>query len=79
MATAVYKVGNDVSTDEFFPGRFMAAVLPSDTPQFALADDAAFNDGLKVKQIPPGKVVIVGAIGCNSSRKQAISFSKVAI
>ena len=34
----VLKVGDDVSTDAIYPGRFMATVLPSETPQFAFAD-----------------------------------------
>ena len=43
MATVVYTVGDDVSTDAIYPGRFMATVLPSETPQFCFADDKAFN------------------------------------
>ena len=77
MATVVYKVGNDTSTDVIYPGRFMATVLPTETPQFAFADDAAFNGKLKSKQIPPGSVVIAGAnFGCGSSREQAVSCLK---
>jgi 3-isopropylmalate/(R)-2-methylmalate dehydratase small subunit len=77
MATVVYKVGDDVSTDVIYPGRYMATVLPTETPQFAFADDAAFNGKLKAKQIPPGSVV-VGArnFGCGSSREQAVSCLK---
>ena len=37
------KLGNDISTDIIYPGRFMATVLPSETPEYAFADDAAFN------------------------------------
>ena len=74
MANVVYKVGDDVSTDVIYPGRFMATVLPTETPQFAFADDAAFNGRLKSKQIPPGSVVIGGRnFGCGSSREQAVS------
>ncbi len=77
MATVVYKVGNDISTDVIYPGRFMATVLPTETPQFAFADDAAFNGKLKAKQIPPGSVIIGGAnFGCGSSREQAVSCLK---
>src|SRR5208283_5473707 len=41
MPTVIYKVGDDVSTDVIYPGRFMATVLPSETPLHAFADDAA--------------------------------------
>lgn len=77
MATVVYKVGNDISTDVVYPGRFMATVLPTETPQFAFADDAAFNGRLKAKQIPPGSAVVAGSnFGCGSSREQAVSCLK---
>lgn len=77
MATVVYKIGDDISTDVIYPGRFMATVLPSETPQFAFADDAAFNGKLKAKQIPPGSVVVAGKnFGCGSSREQAVSCLK---
>jgi 3-isopropylmalate/(R)-2-methylmalate dehydratase small subunit len=77
MATVVYKVGDDISTDVIYPGRYMATVLPTETPQFAFADDAAFNARLKAKQIPPGSVVVGGRnFGCGSSREQAVSCLK---
>jgi 3-isopropylmalate/(R)-2-methylmalate dehydratase small subunit len=77
MAQVVYKLGDDISTDVIYPGRFMATVLPAETPQFVFADDAAFNGKLKVKQIPPGSVVIGGKnFGCGSSREQAVSCLK---
>ena len=45
MATArsCCKLGDDISTDIIYPGRFMATVLPTETPQFAFADHAEFN------------------------------------
>lgn len=77
MATIVYRVGDDISTDVIYPGRYMATVLPGETPQFAFADDAAFNGKLKAKQILPGSVVVGGAnFGCGSSREQAVSCLK---
>jgi len=77
MATVVYKVGDDISTDVIYPGRYMATVLPTETPQFAFADDAAFNGRLRAKQIPPGSVVVGGRnFGCGSSREQAVSCLK---
>jgi 3-isopropylmalate/(R)-2-methylmalate dehydratase small subunit len=77
MPTVVFKVGNDVSTDVIYPGRYMATVLPTETPQFAFADETAFNAKLKAKQIPPGSVVVAGKnFGCGSSREQAASCLK---
>lgn len=70
----VLVLGDDVSTDIIYPGRFMATVLPSETPQFAFADLADFNRKLKAKEIDPGSIVLAGAnFGCGSSREQAAS------
>ncbi len=77
MPTVVFKVGDDVSTDVIYPGRYMATVLPTETPQFAFADDTTFNAKLKAKQIPPGSIVVGGKnFGCGSSREQAVSCLK---
>ena len=77
MPHVVFKTGDDVSTDVIYPGRYMATVLPTETPQFAFADDAAFNARLKAKQIPAGSVVVGGKnFGCGSSREQAVSCLK---
>lgn len=77
MAQVVLKVGDDVSTDVIYPGRFMATVLPTETPQFAFADNSEFNNKLKTKQIPAGSVVVAGRnFGCGSSREQAVSTLK---
>jgi 3-isopropylmalate/(R)-2-methylmalate dehydratase small subunit len=77
MATVVYQVADDISTDVIYPGRYMATVLPTETPQYAFADDAAFNGKLKAKQVPAGSVVVGGKnFGCGSSREQAVSSLK---
>ncbi len=77
MPQVVFTLGDDVSTDAIYPGRFMATVLPTETPQFAFADYADFNTRLKAKQVPPGSVVVAGAnFGCGSSREQAASTLK---
>jgi 3-isopropylmalate/(R)-2-methylmalate dehydratase small subunit len=68
---------NDVSTDIIYPGRFMATVLPSETPQFAFADLTEFNAKLKAKQVPAGSLLVAGTnFGCGSSREQAASCIK---
>ncbi|HEX7077584.1 MAG TPA: 3-isopropylmalate dehydratase [Candidatus Eisenbacteria bacterium] len=70
----VRTVGDDVSTDIIYPGRFMATVLPTETPQYAFADDAEFNKRLRAGDVPPGSVLVAGKnFGCGSSREQAAS------
>jgi 3-isopropylmalate/(R)-2-methylmalate dehydratase small subunit len=77
MAQVVFKLPADISTDVIYPGRYMATVLPTETPQFAFADNAEFNTKLKTKQIPPGSVIVAGKnFGCGSSREQAASTLK---
>ena len=74
MATVVFKLGDDISTDVIYPGRYMATVLPTETPQFCFVDYPDVNAKLKAKQIPAGSVVIGGKnFGCGSSREQAVS------
>ena len=73
----VLKLENDISTDIIYPGRFMATVLPIETPQFAFADDKVFNQALIDKQIPAGGFIVAGDnFGCGSSREQAASCIK---
>lgn len=77
MAIIAYSVGDDISTDVIYPGRFMATVLPTETPQFAFADDKELNNRLKSRQVLPGSVVAGGQnFGCGSSREQAVSCLK---
>jgi 3-isopropylmalate/(R)-2-methylmalate dehydratase small subunit len=74
MAKVVLELDDDVSTDIIYPGRFMATVLPSETPQYAFADDTDFNARLKSGAVPPGSVIVAGKnFGCGSSREQAAS------
>ena len=77
MPKVVLKLADDVSTDIIYPGRFMATVLPTETPQFAFADLTEFNNKLKKKEIPAGSVIVAGKnFGCGSSREQAASCLK---
>ena len=77
MSTVVLKVADDISTDVIYPGRYMATVLPSETPQFAFADLTEFNAKLRGNQIPGGSVIVAGKnFGCGSSREQAVSTLK---
>jgi len=76
-ARVVLALGDDVSTDQIYPGRYMATVLPTETPQFAFADLAAFNALLKSGGVGAGSVVVAGRnFGCGSSREQAVSALK---
>ncbi len=73
----VLKLNNDISTDAIYPGRFMATVLPNETPQFAFADYPEFNTRLRNREIPRGSIVVAGSnFGCGSSREQAASTLK---
>lgn len=73
----VFKVGDDISTDAIYPGRFMATVLPTETPQYAFIDYKEFNTKLNNKEIAPNSVIIAGNnFGCGSSREQAASTLK---
>jgi 3-isopropylmalate/(R)-2-methylmalate dehydratase small subunit len=74
MARVVLALGDDVSTDTIYPGRYMATVLPSETPEFAFADRAELNARLRAGEVPSGSVVAAGRnFGCGSSREQAAS------
>ncbi len=76
-ATVVYKLGDDISTDVIYTGRFMATVMPTETPQFAFADDLGFNARLTSGKVSPGNVLLAGNnFGCGSSREQAASCLK---
>ncbi len=73
----VLKVGDDVSTDVLYPGRYMATVLPSETPQYAFANDPEHNALLLKRDYPAGAVIVAGRnFGCGSSREQACSALK---
>jgi 3-isopropylmalate/(R)-2-methylmalate dehydratase small subunit len=77
MSKVVLKLSDDISTDIIYPGRFMATVLPTETPQYAFADIQEFNPRLKNGEIPAGSVIIAGKnFGCGSSREQAASCLK---
>ena len=77
MAKVIAKLGDDISTDVIYPGRYMATVLPTETPQFAFADLTELNGLLKAKLAPAGSVVVGGKnFGCGSSREQAASCLK---
>jgi 3-isopropylmalate/(R)-2-methylmalate dehydratase small subunit len=77
MARVVYVLGDDISTDIIYPGRFMATVLPGETPQHAFADLKDLNSALTSGKIKPGSVIVAGEnFGCGSSREQAASCIK---
>lgn len=77
MPRVIRALGDDVSTDAIYPGRYMATVLPAETPAFAFADDVELNSRLKAKEGVPGSVVVGGRnFGCGSSREQAASCLK---
>jgi len=77
MNKVVYTLGNDVSTDVIYPGRYMATVLPTETPQYAFADDPDFQARVQDGSLPAGSIIVAGEnFGCGSSREQAASTLK---
>ena len=77
MARVIAKLADDVSTDVIYPGRFMATVLPTETPQYCFADLTDFNRKLKDGAFAPGSVVVADRnFGTGSSREQAASCLK---
>jgi len=75
--TVALRLGDDISTDAIYPGRFMATVLPTETPQYCFADLTDFNKKLKDGAIEPGGVVVADRnFGTGSSREQAASCLK---
>ena len=70
----VWKLGNDISTDQIYPGRYMATVLPTETPQYAFADIPELNKILNDKEYKEPKLIVAGEnFGTGSSREQAVS------
>jgi 3-isopropylmalate/(R)-2-methylmalate dehydratase small subunit len=77
MPKVVLKLGDDVSTDVIYPGRYMATVLPAETPPFAFADHLEFGARCRSGTLAPGSVIVAGKnFGCGSSREQACSCLK---
>ncbi len=77
MSKVIYVFEDDISTDHIYPGRFMATVLPSETPLHCFADMTDLNSALKAKQYPEGSFLVAGSnFGCGSSREQAASTLK---
>ena len=77
MSKVVYKFGDDISTDIIYPGRYMATVLPTETPQFAFVDITELNSKLKSGEFEKGCIMVAGKnFGCGSSREQAASAMK---
>jgi 3-isopropylmalate/(R)-2-methylmalate dehydratase small subunit len=77
MAKVIYKLGDDISTDIIYPGRFMATVLPVETPQYAFADNKDLNNMLLSGEVPEGSILVAGKnFGTGSSREQAVSTLK---
>jgi 3-isopropylmalate/(R)-2-methylmalate dehydratase small subunit len=75
--TVVLTIGDDVSTDIIYPGRYMATVLPTETPQYAFADHADFRARLSSGAVAKGSAIVAGRnFGCGSSREQAASCLK---
>jgi 3-isopropylmalate/(R)-2-methylmalate dehydratase small subunit len=70
----IYKLGDDISTDHIYPGRYMATVLPTETPQYAFGDLQDLNTILNEGDKSQTRVIVAGSnFGTGSSREQAVS------
>lgn len=77
MGKVLWKFGDDISTDIIYPGRYMATVLPTETPQYAFADIPELNKILNQDESAKGNIIVAGKnFGCGSSREQAASTLK---
>jgi 3-isopropylmalate/(R)-2-methylmalate dehydratase small subunit len=77
MAKVIFKFDDDISTDIIYPGRYMATILPSETPQFTFGDIPELNKLLINNEVPEGCIIVAGKnFGCGSSREQATSTLK---
>ncbi|MCX8055147.1 MAG: 3-isopropylmalate dehydratase [Ignavibacteria bacterium] len=77
MAKVIYKFDDDISTDIIYPGRYMATVLPTETPQFAFDDIKELNKLLNSEKTDETRIILAGKnFGCGSSREQAASCLK---
>lgn len=77
MSKVIYTIGDDISTDIIYPGRYMATVLPTETPQYAFADISELNGILNSGKTEPGSFIVASRnFGCGSSREQAASCLK---
>jgi 3-isopropylmalate/(R)-2-methylmalate dehydratase small subunit len=77
MSKVIYTIGDDISTDIIYPGRYMATVLPTETPQYAFADIPELNGILNSGKTEPGSIIVASRnFGCGSSREQAASCLK---
>lgn len=77
MANVIFKFGKDISTDTIYPGRYMATVLPAETPQYCFADYSELNKKLNNSEYPKDSIIIADEnFGCGSSREQAVSCIK---
>ncbi len=76
MSKVIYQLEDDISTDIIYPGRFMATVLPTETPQYAFADIKDLNKMLVNKNDDAPLLLAGKNFGCGSSREQAVSTLK---
>lgn len=61
-------LGNNIDTDQIYPGRFLAVVEPDEIGKHCLA---GIND--EIRRLVPGSVVVAGTnFGCGSSREHAV-------
>lgn len=61
-------LGNNIDTDQIYPGRFLAIVEPEEIGTYCLA---GIPD--EIRRLVPGSIVVAGTnFGCGSSREHAV-------
>jgi 3-isopropylmalate dehydratase small subunit len=62
MSKVIWKFGDDISTDIIYPGRYMATVLPTETPAYAFDDNKELNKMLVNKEVPAQSIIVADKI-----------------
>ena len=65
----VYRFGNNIDTDQIYPGRYLELTEPEEMGRHAMKGaDSGFAEAVK-----PGDIVLAGVnFGCGSSREHAV-------
>lgn len=68
IESKVVLLGNNIDTDQIYPGRFLAIVEPEEIGKHCLA-----GIDQETRKLVPGSIVVAGTnFGCGSSREHAV-------
>lgn len=66
----VWRFGNDIDTDQIYPGRYLPLTDKNEMAQHAM--EGAHGGTTFIKDVQPGDVIVAGKnFGCGSSREHA--------